>query len=247
MNLFIDESIHVDYGFMVIAYVLCEENPQDELNVILEKYCVPEFHACAKMENNDLMQNLRAEFVSFVNSRCNWGILILPKSNRPNLQHDIEFMLGCLVKDVCKSPTDIFIDEGMINVSQTQSMRSIKNINSVTIGSSCVYKGIQLADLVAAFNGIRLKERISNKPKMLTYGESYGYTPPIEAELGQFELWATLRYSILHQSTPMGDNMPEMAMFPTIGYGLLISPNCSPELAKKAEEEFGVVYLGCIH
>ena len=59
-------------------------------------------------------------------------------------------------------------------------------------------------------------------PKMLVYGEDCWYDPPIEAELG-FELWAALRYSMLHAPDALGEEMPSMAMFPTRGYGFLTS------------------------
>jgi hypothetical protein len=246
MHLYLDESIHNDYGFMLLAYVLCEKNPHKDLTDILRKYGLSEFHACARMKNNALMQSLRNELTSFVNSNCSWGVLILPNNSRSNVHHDIRLMLEGVVRYVCKSPLDIFIDEGIINKTEAQSMFSIEGVNSVEICASQMLIGIQLADLVAALNGVRLREEISNKPKMLIYGEDYGYNPPIEAALS-FELWATLRYSMLRQSTPMGNDMPEMAMFPTRGYGLFISPRCNTELAERAEKVFGVVYLGCIH
>lgn len=246
MNLYIDESIHNDYGFILLAYVLCEKDPQNELNVILEKYGLSEFHACSKMKNNTSMQSLRMEFASFINSKCSWGVLIVPSNSRSNLHHDIGLLLEGLVRDVSKSSLNVFIDEGIVNTSEVQSMRAVEGVNSVTICASNMHCGIQLADLVAALSGVRLREEVSNKPKMLIYGDDYGYNPPIEAELG-FELWATLRYSMLKQSIPMGDDMPGMAIFQTCGYGLNISPNCSAELSKKAEKVFGSVYLGCIH
>lgn len=246
MYLYIDESIHNNYGFMVIAYVLCEINPQSDLAGILAKYDMEEFHACTRMESNTSMQSLRNEFASFVNSKCYWGVLVLPSDSRSNLSDDIKSMLDIITRDVCRMPLDVFIDEGIIDKTAARSMCAITDINSASICSSRDCKGIQLADLVAALSGIRLKEEIGNNPKMLSYGEAYGYAPPIEAELG-FELWATLRYSMLRQSTSMGDDMPEMAMFPTLGYGLFISPKCSNELSEKADKVFGSVYLGCIH
>ena len=90
------------------------------------------------------------------------------------------------------------------------------------ISYSHIVHGIQLAYLVAGLCGVRLREEISGNPKMLVCGEDCGYDPPIEAELG-FELWAALRYSMLHAPDALGEEMPSMAMFPTRGYGFLTS------------------------
>jgi hypothetical protein len=43
MNIYIDESIHEKYGFMLLAYVLCRRDPQDELSELLTKYNVLNF------------------------------------------------------------------------------------------------------------------------------------------------------------------------------------------------------------
>lgn len=102
------------------------------------------------------------------------------------------------------------------------------------------------SDIHALVCGVRLREEISETPKMLTYGDESGFDPPIEAELG-YELWASLRYSMLKQAEPKGDEMPDMASFETEGYGLFISPSCSDELSRKAQKLFNEVYLGCIH
>jgi len=70
MNIYIDESIHENYGFMLLAYVLCQNDPQDELSKLLAEKDVSEFHSCQKMERNLVMQALRQEFVGYINSKC---------------------------------------------------------------------------------------------------------------------------------------------------------------------------------
>ena len=245
MNIYIDESIHADYDFMILAFVLCEKNPQTELEEILSKHGMTEFHACAKMKDNSIMQSLRDELSDFVNSKAYWGIIILPSNSRHSVTADIQSMLEAML-NVHSSSIRVFIDEGIVSRAEIELLSSMKGITSVSSCPSQEIKGIQLADLVAALNGVRLREEVSGKPKMLVYGEESGYEPPIDAELG-FELWAKLRYSMMRGSEPLGEDMPEMAMFTTRGYGLFISSRCSSELADKADKVFGTVYLGCIH
>jgi hypothetical protein len=242
MKLYIDESIHPDHDFMLLAYVMCEMDPQTELEGILSKHGATEFHACARMKDNSIMQGLRDAFCKFVNDKGYWGVIVLPISSRYSVAADIHSMLEAMV-NIHRSAIELFIDEGIVSKAELQTLSSLKGIVSVCSCSSHEIKGIQLADLVAALNGVRLREEISGDPKMLVYGKEFGYDPPIDAELG-YELWARLRYSMMREPLPRGEDMP---MFTTHGHGLFISPRCSSELADKAEKVFGTVYLGCIH
>lgn len=247
MNIFLDESLHENYGFMLIGYVLCQKNPQDELSAILEKHSLLEFHASERMDTNAAMQAMRDELVNYINHCCRWGVLVVPSNNRMNVVDDLGYMLKGLYADVFKSQLDVYIDEGIIKRKKGQFLNASYGVNSLTISASHICKGIQLADLVASFNGIRLRERIGGNPKILEYGKDAGYEPPIKAELGQFELWVRLRYSMLRGSKPLGEDVPEMMMFHTLGYGLFVSNRCSLELSEQTKNEFGTVYLGCIH
>ena len=245
MNIYIDESIHDQHGFMLLAYVACKRDPQDVLKNIIKNSGIEEFHACKKMQNNKAMQKLRSSIRSYVNSNCRWGVMVLPNTFRHKLKDDfIKLVSG--ISNFYNDPVRIFIDEGIISNSEAAEIRSISKLDSINICNSNKVYGIQLADLVAALCGVRLKEEICETPKMLTYGYEAGFDPPIEAELG-YELWASLRYSMLRHTEPKGDEMPEMATFRTEGFGLFVSPHCSNVLSLKARKLFGEVYLGCIH
>jgi len=246
MNIYIDESIHDKHGFMLLAYVICRHDPQDALINILKKYGIEEFHACKKMHNNQIMQKLRSDIRSYVNSYCGWGVWVLPNTARPNIKDDFSNVVADISKFILNEPLRIYVDEGVISDREADEIRSVLKIDSINICSSHKVNGIQLADLVAALCGIRLREEISGNPKMLTYGDDSGFDPPIEAELG-YELWASLRYSMLRHPEPKGDEMLDMTSFDTEGCGLFVSPHCSDELSKKARKLFGEVYLGCIH
>jgi len=246
MNIYIDESIHENYGFMLLAYVFCQSDPQDELSKLLAEKDVAEFHLCQKMERNLAMQALRQEFVGYINSKCRWGVLILPSDNRFSLLPGLLELVRVMQEKGLERPAELFIDEGILDGRGLAEIKRYGVIKDAQICCSQAVHGIQLADLVAGLCGVRLREEISGKPKMLIYGEDCGYDPPIEAELG-FELWAALRYSMHHAPDALSEEMPGMAMFPTKGYGFLASRNCSESLLDKADRVFGAVYLGCIH
>jgi hypothetical protein len=145
-----------------------------------------------------------------------------------------------------EGPSDIFLDEEIVTKQDLPEIENIEFVHSARICNSANVQGIQLADLVAALCGVRLREEMSQNPKFLQYGDESGYDPPIEAEVG-YELWASLRYSMLHAPTALGEDMPSVAMYPTYGYGFFLSANCSDNLREKADKTFGAIYLGCIH
>lgn len=246
MNIYIDESIHDQQGFMLLAYVTCRRDPQADLNNILKKYGIEEFHACKKMQNNQMMQKLRSNIRSYVNSYCGWGVLVLPNTLRSNIKDDFSNLVAGLSKFILDESLKIYVDEGIIHNSEADEIKSVLKVDCINICSSHKVNGIQIADLVAALCGVRLREEITGNSKMLTYGDESGFNPPIEAEIG-YELWASLRYSMLRHSEPKGADMPDMASFETEGYGLFVSPHCSDELSRKARKLFGEAYLGCIH
>jgi len=246
MNIYIDESIHDKYGFMLLGYVTCQHDPQHDLAVILKKYDLDEFHAGKKMKNDHAMQQLRSDIRSYLNSYCEWGVLVLPSNMRTQIKEDLINLVECLSKVISKFPLNIFIDEGIISDNDAKEIVNLKRIKNLEVCSSHEVNGIQLADLVAALCGVRLREEISGEPKMLTYGDDYGFNPPIEAELG-YELWASLRYSMLRNSKSKGDDVPELLSFDTAGYGFFTSQACSTKLKEKAKNIFGELYLGCIH
>ena len=247
MNIYFDETVHEQFGFMLLAYVFCEKDPQVELGGILARHLKSEFHALERMEGNPSAQYLRAEIRHYVSYNCRWGVFVLPSEARWKLAAELPSFLTHLIL-CCEAPQSvkIYLDEGIISPKYLDELRRPVGIEHVVLCKSHEVYGIQLADLVAALSGVRLREEISQAPKMLTYGDESGFDPPIEAELG-YELWASLRYSMLRCSEPLGEEMPEMATFCTSGHGLFISEGCSPQLRETAGRIFGEVYLGCIH
>jgi hypothetical protein len=248
MNIYIDETVHDQLGFMILAYVLCPSDPQADLERVLTSHVKDEFHSLEKMDGNEQAQKLRREIRSYVNWNCRWGVFVLPSEARWTLSEELPRFITELVRS-CGNPdaVAIYMDEGIIKENALGAIRNATGVERLELGKSHETNGIQLADLVAALSGVRLREEISQMPKMLTFGDESGFNPPIEAELG-YELWASLRYSMYRSFVPLGiEDMPEMAEFCTNGYGLFVSDKCSPQLRESAEKVFGRVYLGCIH
>ncbi len=246
MNIYIDESIHSKHGFMLLSFVFCKHDPQDDLQLILSSYGLDEFHASAKMKDNTMMRGVRSEFVRYVNMRAKWGVFILPSSLRHEIFDEFSSFMSHLESMNLDEELHVYVDCGIINCTEAEMVSRKNHCTKVCVSDSLKVKGIQLADLVAALCGVRLREKISGNPKILIYGDEAGFNPPIEAPLG-YELWADLRYSMYRADNPLGEDLPELATFDTANYGFLLSQKVSGTLAKKSKETFGEVYLGCIH
>ncbi|SIS73605.1 DUF3800 domain-containing protein [Neptunomonas antarctica] len=246
MNIYIDDSIHEQHGFMLLSFVICNHDPQDSLQKILSEYDLKEFHSCEKMKNNAEMQEIRSKVRCHINDQTRWGVFVLPSSLRHEIFEEFSIFISHLESLALDEPLKIFVDQGIISDTEADLISSKSKVSQLYNCDSSEVNGIQLADLVAALCGVRLREEVTGEPKMLTYGDEDGYNPPIEAELG-YELWASLRYSMYRTDSVLGDDMPEMATFNTIDHGFLLSKQTSELVREKASKIFGEVYLGCIH
>lgn len=170
---------------MIMAYVVCDQDPQSDINKILSEHSVDEHHSCARMDQSESLRDLRCKLISYLNSNCRWGSFIMPSEYRHRCYSDVSFLLSLLIKNFPDGKGNVFFDEGIINSTEALSLCS-DEVKVITCSSHEVC-GIQLADLVASFSGVRFRETITGKAKILTYGYDCGYEPPIEAPLG-FEL-----------------------------------------------------------
>lgn len=249
MNIYIDDSIHDEFGFMLLSFVFCKHDPQGSLQGILSKYGLEEFHASEKMKNNATMRQARCELANYVNMKTKWGMFVLPSNLRHNIFDEFSSFMFHLESMNLDEELHVYVDHGIINCNEAEKISQKSRCMKIYISDSLEVNGIQLADLVAAQCGVRLREKISGNPKILVYGDESGYDPPIEAPLG-FELWADLRYSMHRSDSPLSEDMDDtlqFATFDTTNYGFLLSQHVSDALAEKSKETFGKVYLGCIH
>ena len=167
---------------MIMAYVVCDQDPQSDINKILSEHSVDEHHSCARMDQSESLRDLRCKLISYLNSNCRWGSFIMPSEYRHCCYSDVSFLLSLLIKNFPDGKGNVFFDEGIINSTEALSLCS-DEVKVITCSSHEVC-GIQLADLVASFSGVRFRETITGKAKILTYGYDCGYEPPIEASLG---------------------------------------------------------------
>jgi len=242
MYIYFDESVHQECNFMLISFVLCSTNPAEDLIKILNKYELNEYHSCIKMSESENMRNLRSEYQSYIDENCSWGLLVLPNKSKCTIIDDLERAITSLKKYI--NISSISLDEDLIQKKYLEQIKESLNAE-INIMSSHQEPGIQLADLVASFCGIQLKSEIIQNHKMLIYGKDYGFDQTIELPLS-YELWASLRYSMLKNDVPDGSEMPEMATFRTAGISYFISEDCTSFVKKEADKLFSSVYLGCI-
>lgn len=245
MNLYFDESIHEQCGFMIVAFVACQHDPQDELRTIIQEYGdIEEFHSCERMDINQIQQNLRDSMRNFINSHCKWGIMIFPSSMRWKIAEEL---LGFLIKLQKTIKLDsLFFDKSLLKQDDIANLQTSLCCNSITINCSKNTMGIQLADLVASNCGIRLKSHLTRKHKILKYGHEEGYPYGIEAELS-WELWAWLRHSMFKNGSMEDEDYISGYDFDTKDKGYFISNKCDTGMKTVADKLFDTVYIGCIH
>lgn len=70
--LFLDESIHEEYGFMIIAYVLCEASPNEIVKQVITECDVPEYHSCTTMKSCAAMQKARRKLAGLLNGKVEY-------------------------------------------------------------------------------------------------------------------------------------------------------------------------------
>lgn len=232
---------------MMLSFVSCDNDPQEDVKRILVNSGISEFHSVIKMKNNKVYQEARGGLLRYINRNCKWGIFLTIEENRHFLKNDFCTLISRLREIFINNEINIFVDEGIVSNETIDYVRNRYDNLSVKICRSSTVTGIQLADLVAALCGVRLKAEILGKDKILRYGSEAGFSPSVLAPLG-YELWAGLRYSMLHSGKILGSyNDTGMSSFETHGYGFISSCDCPKELIESGKNVFGSIYLGCIH
>lgn len=143
------------------------------------------------------------------------------------------------------APHTLYLDE---NIALSEPERTAASKDGVLVmpqQNSKIVAGLQVADLAAHSLGGMLLEEMGVLRKVVRAGENSGYDPETQIELG-FELWASLRYSIICYGEPVGPDEDPVgtSTLRVDGYGLYIAPSCSTELAAFSRSRFGTNYLG---
>lgn len=255
---YVDESIHDRAEFIIASVVFSNRDLTPEVFQAIEKVGlrpgVDEYKSSDRKSGNVPQQKLRA-YLRRMLVGLHFGLVVIPSKFRSALGVECCKAIPTFARANCFRGTslDIFFDAGIRVTRELQAEleRSLQATVSIhhSQDSRCI-GGLQVADLVAHTAAIMLLEQLGYVNKTVKAGPRSGYDPDLEINLG-FELWASLRYSLLCSPTAYGDieadHVMAAATFDVDGYGLHIVEACAESLRSAALERFGTVYLGCIH
>jgi hypothetical protein len=257
MNVYFDESIHAEAGFIVGAFVFCDTDPNQSianslLSVGLTNFN-DEFKSGARMVANAPLAQLRDQLLEQLFA-TKIALIVIPSVRREELGDEaLGFYLQILENNgLADQSHSLYLDEG-IPISQSNLELAIVKMNSKSLillnQKSHVIRGIQLADLAAHSCAVMLKQHLSADKKLVAAGENSGYEPNLMIDL-EFKLWAQMRYQFfkapLAQEATVDDPVGNYT-YDVTGYGLYVSSHCSEGLTAAALERFGDCYMGCIH
>jgi hypothetical protein len=254
---YFDESIHDECGFIIGAFVFCDDSPDVAIGDLLNKYGLnsidSEFKSSGRMDNNPDLAQIRAELFEILQS-TNIALLIIPSVQRKFLGDEaLKFLpLFVAANDRKLAHVQVFFDEGISVSNKTQADTRKRMAQSLEIfprQKSHLVRGIQLADLVSHTASVILKQSMLSSQKSVTVGPNNGAYSDREVELG-FMLWAQMRYRFLRSKrtqTATEDDLVGNLTYDVLNYGLGVSNHCDESLNVRATDAFGTVYLGCIH
>ncbi|MEW6595741.1 MAG: DUF3800 domain-containing protein [Thermodesulfobacteriota bacterium] len=275
MNLYVDESIHNDLGFIVSAFVIAEDEIDSEISSALIKAgLVPgkeEFKSGARMSGNLSLQNLRQDLFGIIREHCRVAFMFTAEKNRKNLGIEaIEAMQKIFRKNgISPAGVAAHFDEGMFPSvrSAINAMKKYPELNHLQFhpeqnSKNCL--GIQLADALANSMSQIVREAITGKPKFINIGgESSGYPDDTEAELG-WTLLMGIRYNFYSRPVlPHGydfdpktdpliysdnEDPVDVSINPElIGWGIHLGNDLPKDVKETVEKRLDRIWLGCIH
>ncbi len=254
---YFDESIHDECGFIVGAFVFCDESPDVAIHHLLNKYGLnsidSEFKSSGRMDKNPDLARIRDELFEILQS-TNVALLIIPSAQRKFLGDEaLKFLpLFVAANDRKSAPVQVFFDEGISVSNETQETTQKQMTQPLEVflrQKSHLVRGIQFADLVSHTASVILKQSMLSSQKMVIVGPNNGAYSDREVELG-FMLWAQVRYRFLRSNrtqTATADDPVGNLTYDVLNYGLGVSNLCDEDLKVRATDTFGTVYLGCIH
>lgn len=255
-NIYIDDSIHERGNFIVSGIVVTEnENIDEEISESLIKNGYDseqeEFKSGLSFRKHPKMLNVRNDFKNIISSSCKLGLIILPYDKRQFIgKESLKGLKTIIESNNFKNELKIFIDENYfrnieVGVKYAESIGLPLNDLHLEVDSKKI-KGIQLADLVAHTCSTMLLEQLNLIAKKVKAGENSGYDPDLEIVIG-FELWASIRNSILGVINNDFLNGLGQPIKLTEPFGLYISEYCDEKLRRNIKDRFSEIYMGCIH
>ncbi|HWZ22789.1 MAG TPA: DUF3800 domain-containing protein [Cytophagaceae bacterium] len=256
-QLYIDDSIHDNGGFIICACVYSEHDLSLDISSILKKSgydpSKAEFKSSTNYTHEPQMEKVRHELRNLLyNKRCQFGLVIVPRNERQNAGFECLLALNQFIKyNNITEPVDLYFDEGLFP-SVNKAIKASKYMDSANLNfyfeqNSITVKGLQLADLVAHTTSIMLKAKMGLTKKNIQIPYASDPNDLIDVSI-EFALWASIRYNFFCKKTKKPINDPIIdATLDVEPYGLYISEKCEATLAENARATFSTVYVGCIH
>lgn len=252
-HIYFDESIH-DRGGFILGACVCStldlspmvHNLWSSLELDPTRFeyksSAPKFENPAGQDHRTLIHGLLWD------SRV--GLTVCPISDRRNLGvHAVELAKQVIAtQSIGPSPHILYLDENIHLHEQVRRDAQALDLAVRANQNSCIVGGLQVADHAAHTLAGMLLEEMGLLTKQIRAGEGSGYDPELLINLG-FELWASLRYSLLAgpNNASLDDDQLVSATFPLEGFGLYVAPSWAKPLRQKVLSRFGTNYVGCIH
>ncbi|MFQ6550321.1 DUF3800 domain-containing protein [Aestuariibius sp. 2305UL40-4] len=254
--LYLDDSKHHCFGFSLAAFVICSDDPTEEMRSTYLKYGFDpssfEFKSSAKMKGNHRLQELRSALKANIGRRCRIAVCVVNGDKK--LGPAALKLLGNALDhpELAGKRHQIFFDEGLFH--STNAAAELARDDGALADCEFHFEqdsrtllGIQLADIVAHTCSTMLLETLGHITKMIIVDEPRDSVyHGMEIELG-FEMWAGIRYGFLSQNKPNPKDDFDLANVDVYRWGLFIDESVSEEIAAAAMGRFGENYLGCIH
>jgi hypothetical protein len=214
---YVDESIQLESGFVVSAFVFANGRFDRKVASALRAAgLVPgkdEFKSGARMDANPSMRKARGSLLKLAGSETQVAVFVGPHEPGILGKHSLQALQSILVRNgIRPSDLTIFFDEGMFpSVREAARLHSLfhflKPARLLPSENSRIRLGVQVADAVAHSWGQIVKEAVTGKAKMIDIGgRGTGYAKGQMAPLG-WDLLMTLRYALL--TRPMTQNGEE--------------------------------------
>jgi len=272
---YVDESIHIACGFVVIAFVFARGRLDDAVaHVLRDVGLTPgqdEFKSSARMDSNARMRAARDGLLGVAGSEAAVAVFF-GQCDRSDLgKHSLQALQSTLVRNgIRPSRLDVYFDSEIFPSGEEAARlhRLFYPLRACRIHpqeDSRLRLGIQVADAVAHSFGQILKEQLTGKEKLVDIGgPGTGYPKGTKANLG-WTLLMSLRHALLTRPMeyngeryngaidpvvldPVNDDPTVYGEHPVlIGWGVQVAPDAEEKLREGVEHAFGRIWLGCIH
>ncbi|MBS0126292.1 DUF3800 domain-containing protein [Thetidibacter halocola] len=254
--LYLDDSKHHQFGFSLAAFVICDDDPTEEIAKILNRHGFDpssfEYKSSAKMKGDDRLQALRSALKLYIGRKCKIAICVVDGDKNLGLAALKLLSTALDHPDLTEQRHQVFFDEGLFS-----SKKAAYELAGSDVALACCefhfeqdsrhLLGIQLADIVAHTCSTMLLEKLGHVTKKIVFNNPMDSVyHGLEIELG-FEMWAGIRYAFLSQNKANPKDDFDLANVDVYPWGLFVDESVGETISIAAMERFGENYLGCIH